>query len=360
MQIPNRLAMLILAGVLLTGCASSGRETAPLPETAAVLAENSEMSAVEESVPAEPSQVGDCALTVSRLMLSYPGMTENVYCGTAPVEQVCWESSAPEIVSVENGVVTAEAKGSAEITAAWGEETLSCTVECLTDSQEDFMAMDDHLLENPIRELPSSQPGTCTYFDDAGFVGDSVTYQLLYTPGREERIGSPVALFRRSASVKGFVDRFWNLNFRGEDMPLEDAIAESGVKRVFIMLGSNDMGYQSVEEVMDNWDVLITRIQEKTPQVEIYVESILPSGTGNRVFNEKNEKIARYNAALKEFAQKRGLHYLELAAYFEDSLGRLARCYSSDGDVHITETAVYKWSEILRLFAQRQGEGENK
>ena len=81
---------------------------------------------------------------------------------------------------------------------------------------------------------------------------------------------------------------------------------------------------------------------------------VMPSASSGQYGGTKNDKIAQYNAELKRLAEEKNLHYVELGAYFEDSLGRLARIYSSDGDVHITETAVYKWSSILRLFAQRQ------
>ena len=209
--------------------------------------------------------------------MAHPGKTENIYCGTAPLKNISWTSSDPEVISVENGVVTAMAAGEAEITAEMGDTSVQCTVSCLAELLEAFERLDNSILSEPVRDPPDSKEGKCDYYDDAGFVGDSVTYQLLYTPGREERIGKPVAMFRRSA-------------------------------------------------------------------------------TGDRYRNGKNEKIAQYNAALKDFAEEKGLHYFELGAYFEDSLGRLARGYSSDGDVHITEKAVHKWSDILRLFAQRQQE----
>lgn len=312
--------------------------------------------AAEASPEGEPLKTGNVHLTVSQLALAYPGRTEDIYCGTAPREEIVWASGAPDIISVENGVVSALSEGEAEITAVYGDQQASCTVVCLAESVQAWKALDNRTLSQSVREPPVPAEGPCTYFDDAGFVGDSVTYQLLYTQGRKERIGSPVELFRRSASVKGFTDYYWNLVFRGQEQKLEDAVAESGVKKLFIMLGSNDMGFVTVEDTMKNWDILIDRIWEKSPEVEIYIESILPSATGDRNYNGKNEKISQYNRALKDFAQEKGLHYIEIGGYFEDSLGRLAAGYSSDGDVHITENAVYRWSDILRLFAQRQEE----
>lgn len=344
--------------VMMQGCGA--KETLP-EETQRQLEETRNLQftsvpATEAVTEGEAWKTGNVHLTVSWLALAYPGRTEDIYCGMAPRGEIVWTSSEPNIISVEDGVVSALSKGEAEITATYGEKQASCTVVCLAESAQSWEALDNHILSQSVREPPIPEEGSCTYFDGAGFVGDSVTYQLLYTPGRKERIGSPVEMFRRSASVKGFADYYWNLVFRGQEYKLEDAVAESGVKRLFIMLGSNDMGFVTVEDTMKNWDILIDRILEKSPDVEIYIESILPSATGDRNYNGKNEKIAQYNRALKAFSQEKGIHYIEIGAYFEDGLGRLAAGYSSDGDVHITEEAVYKWSDILRLFAQIQEE----
>ena len=300
---------------------------------------------------AEPGQI---SLTVSRLVLPYPGAEELIYCGTADPEAVTWESGAPDVIRVEKGVVTACAAGEAEITAALGSEKLQCTVSCLADSKEDFDALYEPALCKPVRDPVPSEPGTCDFFNDAGFVGDSVTYQLLYTTGREEQIGTPVPLFRQSASVKGFAEYTWNVMFRGEERKIEDAVAESGVKKLFIMLGANDLGSRSVEETLESWELMMSRILEKSPQIEVYIQSLIPSATGSKSVNDWNHRVAAFNDALREYAQVHGIHFVEVGCYFEDSLGRLASCYSADGTVHLTETAVRRWYEILRNYARLQ------
>lgn len=305
-------------------------------------------------VPMWEEASGKLYLTVSGLVLLFPGEAENIYCGTAAPEEILWSSSHPEIIGVENGVVTARAAGEAVITAELAGERAQCTVTCLAPSRQALTEVDESLLTAPLREPPASEPGSCTFFDDAGFVGDSVTYQLLYTPGRQDRIGRPAEMFRRSATVYGFANYTWNVMFRGQETHLEDAVAQSGVRKLFIMLGANDMGFMTVEDTMKNWEIIIDRIQEKSPEVEIYIQSILPSA--DATWTGKLERIAGYNVALKEFARRRGLHYVEVGAYFIDSRGCMAWGFSSDGDVHITEEAVYRWSDILRLFAQRQTE----
>lgn len=293
-------------------------------------------------------------LTVSRLVLPYPGATENICCGTANPSQADWYSSESEVIRVEDGVVTAVGVGEAEITVTFGSETLSCVVSCLAESEKAFQEMYEMDLREPVRDPAVAAPGASTFFNDAAFLGDSVTYQLMYTVGRAEQIGTPVPMFRRSASVKGYADYSWNVMFRGTEWKVEDAVAASGVKKLFIMLGANDLGIRSVEETMENWNLMMGRIMEKSPELEVYIQSLIPSAQGDKLFHGKNDRIAAYNGALREYAREHDMHFVEVGCYFEDSLGRLAPCYSSDGDVHLTETAVRKWYEILRSYACQQ------
>ena len=51
--------------------------------------------AAEASPEGEPLKTGNVHLTVSRLALAYPGRTEDIYCGTAPREEIVWASGAP-------------------------------------------------------------------------------------------------------------------------------------------------------------------------------------------------------------------------------------------------------------------------
>lgn len=300
-------------------------------------------------LPVSAEQNGQIALTVSRLALNYPGAWENIYCGTVPAGEIEWVSDNPQVISVSDGVVTAAAQGEAEITARWNGQSRVCTVACLTDSRQAFGQFYGNAMISPARYPAEPQPGECRFYDDAGFIGDSITYQLLFTPGREDAIGSPVPLFRQSASVRGFTDYTWNVMFRGTERKLEEAVAESGVKKVFIMLGANDLGVRTPEETFADFQTMIGRIREKAPEVDIYLESTLPSA-----LPEKSERTRAYNALLRQYAAENGFHFVEVGTYFETPTGCLAGCYSSDGDAHLTEMGVKLWFRVLRNYAQAQ------
>lgn len=60
--------------------------------------------------------------------VTYGTITGNAVTGTAPVNDCTWSSDKPEIASVENGVVTAKAAGTAVITASAENMQDTCTI----------------------------------------------------------------------------------------------------------------------------------------------------------------------------------------------------------------------------------------
>lgn len=60
--------------------------------------------------------------------VTYGAITGNAVTGTAPINDCTWSSDKPEIVSVENGVVTAKTAGTAVITASAENMQDTCTI----------------------------------------------------------------------------------------------------------------------------------------------------------------------------------------------------------------------------------------
>jgi len=87
---------------------------------------------VEPDEPDIPTSVPCTGISLSASELTFTA--EGTQALTATVQPtdttdiVVWSSDAPDIASVENGVVTAKANGSAVITATCGEQTATCAV----------------------------------------------------------------------------------------------------------------------------------------------------------------------------------------------------------------------------------------
>lgn len=80
-------------------------------------------------------------------------------------------------------------------------------------------------------------------------------------------------------------------------------------KKLFLMIGTNDIGQGGSEATADltarRIRAIVKRIQLESPETEIYVESILPR-------RNMNGSIARANAQVKSYCEELGVNYIDL------------------------------------------------
>ncbi len=353
------LALLLVLGGGQTAQAAAVDVTAP--ETTVM-----EVSADEEQLTAQAAQLpildAHLFLKVSSITFSVVGECEDIYLGLVPRELVAWESDDPSIVSVENGVLTANSAGTTIIRATYYDQQVTCTAGCLAETQEELDSLGFEVLSQPKRLLPDVDLEVpCTYFDNAALVGDSISYMMLQCESKGDYLGNLLFLVKGGTSLNGFVWRTKNIFFQGFEMNLEDAIAASGVERMYILIGSTDIASEPQRAAFfENWDILLERIREKSPDVEIVMISnipryAIPSKQGS-IFLSYNTNIAEYNERMRQYAADNGYLYLDLCCYIEDHCGRMAQAYNLDG-FHMNESGYHVWMKVLRYYAQYELEG---
>lgn len=357
------VAWLLLAATMLSLC-GCGAQSAPAETPTEALVETT----VPETDPVieetEPEVLpGSLFLTVGSITFSVVGESEDVYLGVIPRELVTWESEDPSIVSVENGVLTANAVGTTTIRATYFDRQVECTAGCLANTQEELDSLPWETLVAPKR-LPPDMDLTepCTYFDNAAIVGDSITYFLMQWDGKYDYLGNMTFLARGGVSMNGFARRFKNIYFAGKERNLEDAIAASGVERVYFLMGSNDIIAKTQRPyVYDNWHIILDRIKEVAPDVQIVLMSNIPLYSTQQearqgTHEEYDNNIVEYNKNLRALGEEYGCLFLDLAQYVKDHKGRMPEMYSQ-GNYHMNEAGCLNWMKILRHYAQFESEG---
>lgn len=346
----------------LAGCASEA--AAPAVEetqSTATEAPTTEVPTTEETEPAVLE--GSLFLKVSSLTFSLVGESEDVYLGVIPRELVTWESEDPDIISVENGVLTAVSVGTTVIHASYADRQVSCAAGCLAQTREELEKMSNEILSAPKRlppELDLEEP--CTWFDNAALVGDSITFGLMQYESGSNALGDITFLARGGVSMIGFVKGVKNIYFQGREMELEKAIEAADVERVYILIGSNDvMAKYPMDYMMENWQIMMDRILEKTPDVEIVIISSIPMYEKFPYLQKEdsyNPLTLEYNANLRKMAKEYGFLFLDLNPYYEDHWGRLSLTYKIDIDnTHLNKLGCENWMRIMRYYAQYESEG---
>lgn len=307
----------------------------------------------QESTEAEAA-AGELFLTVSQMTFSVVGEQEDIYCGSLPREAVTWESVDPEVATVENGVVTAVGTGSTTVSASYQNQRVDCVIGCLADDADALAQLSADELTQPRKLPPMDNREVCHFFDDTAFIGDSVSYSLMLWATQNGEMGDATFLVRGGNGIAGYVNHYKTIGFQGEEMDIEEAVMECGAKKVFIMMGVNDLGFMSVEQTMDYYRIMVDRILEKSPDVQIYVESCLPVWDAG-IQGTKNVDVDAFNAALEAYAEEMGFYYVEMASYIEDHTGGMPKAYCSDFSTHMNYDGTDVWMQALKLYANTHG-----
>lgn len=127
-------------------------------------------------------------------------------------------------------------------------------------------------------------------------------------------------------------------------LPILDAcVFELEPRKVFINIGTNDLSDSSIplETVMENYDNIITQIEEKLPGVIIYMMAYYPINYEAAAEEMKpcllirtNEKINRANELVAGLAEKHNQRFINVNAPLTDEQGRLKAEYTIEG-MHI-------------------------
>lgn len=200
-----------------------------------------------------------------------------------------------------------------------------------------------------------------TFFNDTVFVGDSVSLKLnLYVSAQRKNDSNfmGTAQFLTPGSY-GSGNELKELgsensvhpNYNGNEMYLADAIEAMGAKKVFIMLGMNDIAVYGNDGAVKNMESVLAQIKEKNPETTIYVQSMTPIVSTAQTGSLTNENLDIYNAGLKAMCEQNGYIYLDVASVMKDNEGNLIREYCSDPDnmgVHFTDEGCKTWIHYLR------------
>lgn len=355
------LSALLLAALLLSlfGCAAptpAAITEARAPSVEAAPEASSEAPTEAETEPPVPE--GKLYLTVSTITFSLVGESEDIYLGLLPREDVTWESEDPSIVSVENGVLTAESVGTTTIRATYHDREVSCTAGCLAETREELDSLDDSLLRAPKRLPPEIDlDEDCTLFDDAAIFGDSITYFLWQAVNKNHYLGNLQFITRQGISIHGLVHRYKNLHFRAQEAYYEDIAAQCGAKRIYLALGCLDFQFDAGRDaLMESWETLLDTIQGTCPDVELVVISNIPCLPDSGTPSGLNNFIADSNRQLRALAVQKGCGFLDLSAYVQDHHGRLPEIYSYDC-YHMNDAGSLVWMKVLRYYAQYESEG---
>lgn len=274
------------------------------------------------------------------------------------------ESEAVETISMSTDTVDEDGKlhsdGESDLIAGGSDNNMdnntnddmksNATGSMNDDMQNNTTGSKNDDMQNEEPEVPLSFCEVSDdYFDDAVFIGDSRVVSLYeYSDWKEATYycSSGMTLGGVFKDPTGrWKDGNWKVN-------IADALQQKQYKKVYIMLGINDMGVGDLDYFMNHYTDMVNQIHEWQPDAIIYIMSIMNVSAERNAQGDyiNNEAIRVRNERLKELDNGRDTFYLDINSVVCDENGCLNAEYTFDG-VHLYAQYVPLWTDYLKTHA---------
>lgn len=194
-----------------------------------------------------------------------------------------------------------------------------------------------------IPEAPVPEKIDEDWFDDALFVGDSITGMLSSYTLINGGLGQASIIYANSYSCHNAVEDGVKLSYQGEKLSMPELVEKSGAAKVFFLLSMNDLS-RTPEEIVECWKTVLEEIRSRCPETEIFLQSGTPLFTETGYLN--NDNVELLNKALKDFCLENGCIYVDIARGLKDEDGNMKGEFSLDY-AHFNGEGCKVWIEAL-------------
>ncbi|MEG2081639.1 MAG: GDSL-type esterase/lipase family protein [Oscillospiraceae bacterium] len=200
-------------------------------------------------------------------------------------------------------------------------------------------------------QLPENGSVDISYFDNATFVGDSLTEGLRIYPNISNSVvGHAQFVSTKSLSPKSFIDGV--ITFEGNYRPEQngiDAICETYPGKLYITLGTNALVSMTDEQFMYYYNQMLDILKERLPGTLIYVCSITPT-TAEYAEKKPNfswDRVYSVNSQIAKMCNEKGMYYINLHEALADESGFLRGDIAAGDGIHLKPEGYTMWVEYL-------------
>ncbi len=199
-------------------------------------------------------------------------------------------------------------------------------------------------LDYVVHEQPT--PVDDSYFEDAVFIGDSRMEGFRNLSGITKgsfltAVGMELENFYTDAQIP---------TARG-NMTVMDALKNINFTKIYMMLGTNELGAYDMDEVRESYRKVLSDIKTCSASADpvvyvysvVYVEEALVT-TGDYV---NNANVDAVNLEILKMCREEGYHYINLNEILSDGYHSLVSGASSDG-IHLDQPYCQDWLSYTR------------
>ncbi len=201
-----------------------------------------------------------------------------------------------------------------------------------------------------------------SFFDDAVFVGDSVTKQLSrYVQEQRQKTGKDIlgkARFLCRDNYSIWIGCHTNLygelrlKYQGKEVTIQGGLQKMGAGKAFVMLGLNDHAGSQMEKDVRRFGLIIDHVLEKNPDILFVAQSCTPIVKGAESKTRSRKNFTGFNENLKVLCEEKGVYYLDVATAVTGDDGYMIPEYAYDKLAHMNDKGLKVWLTELRRFAR--------
>lgn len=172
---------------------------------------------------------------------------------------------------------------------------------------------------------------------DLVFIGDSITQGW---EGNGKAVWKKFYGERNAVNLGIGGDRTQHVIWRLDNGNLEGISPKLAV----IMIGTNNSGTNTSEQIAEGITVIVDRLKEKTPKTKILLLAVFPRGEDSA--DAKRQVNEKTNAIVSELADGEHVFYLDIGKKFLQDDGTLTREIMPDL-LHLNEQSYTIWAESI-------------
>jgi lysophospholipase L1-like esterase len=172
---------------------------------------------------------------------------------------------------------------------------------------------------------------------DLVFIGDSITQGW---EGGGKKVWEKFYGKRNAVNLGISGDRTQHVIWRLQNGNLTGIAPKLAV----IMIGTNNSGTNTPEDIADGVKEIVKVLQAKTPRTKILILGVFPRGPD--AANKQRQVNEKTNAIIKTFADNKQIHYLDIGQKFLQDDGTLSKDIMPDL-LHLNERSYTIWAEAI-------------
>lgn len=190
------------------------------------------------------------------------------------------------------------------------------------------------------------------WFSDAGFLGNSISvgWANYLGSGKDEILGDCPVMAKGCYSFANELSSSYQykVTYKGTAYKADEAVKLSGVKKIFINMGANDIGF-GPEKTYEQYKAYIAKIKQTNPDVVVYIQAMTPVYKPKATGRFGMDKVNQFNNLMKSYCESQpDLYYIDIATPMMTSDGTLRKDCVSDGFLHLTYTAYAIWADAVK------------